>query len=580
VVAYPGPGWRTVSPTSSITFRGLTSAGLGVVRVVGSRSGPHPGRLVRSRDGSGATYLPSSPFRPGERVSVSSAARVAGSTSTRFSFTVGTPVGGKVQPLAEDDAAGMGTVAAPASASASAGGVRRCHPTRPRYHSEPRLRPEGACVSHAAHGIAPGLVLTTPNGTDDGQHGPTIYDNHGQVVWYQPMPYQRTWNLSVVTYRGARMLAVYVQRPRRSSGFARAQYLLLDRHYRIAARIPARNGYTADLHEFQVTPDGKAFLGAYNHVRDPVSRHATTEYVVQEVDIASGDLLFEWHSLDHVPTRASYHPVPKGSRPWDYFHGNSIEPLPDGNLLISARNTSTVYEISRATGRVLWRLGGKQDDFHLVSRHPSWQFCYQHDARRQGPGRISVFDNGGDGPGCPRHVARVEVFTYDTGSMTVRRVRSISSRTASSAGAGYFAHALGSARRLINLGWMVSWGIVPHVTEFGSTGHVRWDLTLSHDTYRAVRARWRADPLSRPALAARRDNGVVTAWASWNGATKVGAWRLLAGGSPQHLHRVAQVTHHGFETRLRVRTSARYVAVSAIDRQGHALAQSLPRRPR
>ena len=105
-------------------------------------------------------------------------------------------------------------------------------------------------------------------------------------------------------------------------------------------------------------------------------------------------------------------------------------------------------------------------------------------------------------------------------------------------------------------------------------------MTLSHDTYRAIRGRWRADPLSRPALAARRDNGVVTAWASWNGATKVGAWQLLAGRSPDHLVRVEQVGHHGFETRMRVRTGARYVAVRAIDRQGHALAQSLPRRPR
>jgi hypothetical protein len=254
------------------------------------------------------------------------------------------------------------------------------------------------------------VVLTTPNATANSEHGPTIYDNHGQVVWYQPMPYKRTWDLSVVTYRDQRMLAVYVQGPRLPSGFARPQYLLLDRHYRIAARIPARNGYSADLHELEITSHGRAYVGAYNQVLDPVSGHPTLEYVVQQVDIASGDLLFEWHSLDHVPARASYLPRPQGTVAWDYFHGNSIERLPGGNLIISARNTSTLYEISGQTGQVLWRMGGKEDDFDLVSRHPGWQFCFQYDARRRGPGSLTVFDNGGEGPGCPRHVSRVEVF--------------------------------------------------------------------------------------------------------------------------------------------------------------------------
>jgi len=435
-------------------------------------------------------------------------------------------------------------------------------------------------VGHPREDVAPGLVLTTPNGTDDFQHGPTMYDNHGNVVWYQPMPYKRTWNLSVVTYRGERMLAVYVDGPRQPSGFARPQYLLLDSHYRIAARVRTHNGYATDLHELEITRDGTAYLGAYNEILDPVSGHLTLEYVVQEVDIASGELLFEWHSLDHVPATASYFPMPGSPRAWDYFHGNSIERLPDGNLVISARNTSTLYEISRQTGEVLWRMGGKEDDFHLVSAHPGWQFCFQHDARIQGPGRLSVFDNGGDGPGCPRHVSRLEVFVYDVSSMTVQRVRSISSRTASVDGAGYFGHAVGSARRAINLDWFVSWGVVPHITEFGSAGPLKFDMTLSVGTYRAIRGRWQGDPLSSPALAAKRVNGVVTAWASWNGATRAKQWRLLAGNSGDQLLRVGdRIARHGFETRLRARTGARYIAVRAIDGHGHVLAQSRPIKP-
>jgi hypothetical protein len=577
VVAYPGPGWRTASPSTSITFRGRAPAGLGAVRVVGSRSGSHQGRLVRSSVGLGATFRPATPFLPGERVTVTSAVRVLGSPSTRFSFTVGTPAPRAVRPPSEGDEAGSSSSLAARTGAA----VSVCRPVPPRFHSRPGLHPVGACIGHAADEVAPGVVLTTPNATANSEHGPTIYDNHGQVVWYQPMPYKRTWDLSVVTYRDQRMLAVYVQGPRLPSGFARPQYLLLDRHYRIAARIPARNGYSADLHELEITSHGRAYVGAYNQVLDPVSGHPTLEYVVQQVDIASGDLLFEWHSLDHVPARASYLPRPQGTVAWDYFHGNSIERLPGGNLIISARNTSTLYEISGQTGQVLWRMGGKEDDFDLVSRHPGWQFCFQHDARRRGPGSLTVFDNGGEGPGCPRHVSRVEVFAYDLNTMSVRRLRSISSRTASTDGAGYFGRAVGSARRAINLDWFVSWGVVPHITEFGSAGRLKWDMTLSRTTYRAIRGRWQGDPLSRPALAAQRSNGVVTAWASWNGATRVRQWRLLAGSSPDQLLRVgSRVPRHGFETRLRQPTGARYVAVRAIDGQGHVLAQSPAIRPR
>jgi hypothetical protein len=171
------------------------------------------------------------------------------------------------------------------------------------------------------------------------------------------------------------------------------------------------------------------------------------------------------------------------------------------------------------------------------------------------------------------------MFAYDVNSKTVQRLTDLDSTTASLDGAGYFARALGSARQLLNQDWIVSWGMVPHITEFDSNGNVNFDMTLSFRTYRTVRAAWTGDPLGRPALAARRDKGVVTAWMSWNGSTRLGAWRLLAGSSPAHLHTIKQIGRHGFETRIRARTSAHYIAVQAIDHHGDVLRQSLPRRP-
>jgi hypothetical protein len=354
-----------------------------------------------------------------------------------------------------------------------------------------------------------------------------------------------------------------------------AEYMLLDNHYHVVAHVPARHGYIADLHEFQVMPDGTAYLGAYHAVQDPVTGLPTLEYVVQRVDIASGHVRFEWHSLDHVPTADTYKPRPAStSVRWDYFHGNAIEPIADGDLLVSARNTSTIYRISGRTGEVLWRMGGKRDDFGLVSRHPEWQFCYQHDVRVDGADRLSLFDNGGgSSQACPRHRARVEVFAYDTARMTVARVKVLSSRAASPSGDGFFTRMVGSARRLANDNWMVSWGDTGHVTEFGPGGRPLFDLTLSTITYRAVRWRWTGDPVSRPSIAVDRGSGTVTAWASWNGATEVSRWRLVAGPSADRLQPVGPTfARHGFETRLQVATWDTYVAVTALDASGRVLA--------
>ena len=116
----------------------------------------------------------------------------------------------------------------------------------------------------------------------------------------------------------------------------------------------------------------------------PPRRRLVTDFVIQELDLPSMDVLFEWHALDHVPPAATYQRRPPAPYSWDYFHGNSIEPPgADGTILVSARNTSAVYGIDRATGALLWTLGGKLDDFGLVRRHPGRQFCAQHDARRR-----------------------------------------------------------------------------------------------------------------------------------------------------------------------------------------------------
>ena len=573
-MAFPGPGWKTAAPQSSIVFRGASPTLIRPLRVVGSRSGVHQGTLTKSRVGTGAVFTPAHPFAPGEQVTVSSGVRAEGAATTTYTFTVAIPVHSSSDP---SDPVGPTTPYRSRARTASSSGVSDCVPHVWYFHTHPALRPMSDCVSKAPSHTAPGLIFTTPIPTSNSQHGPTIYDQNGNVIWYSRLPYQRIFDMSVVTYNNERVLAFHVRYPRNKSGYQDASVLFYNEQYQLVARVTAQNGYQVDGHELQVRDDD-AWIGSYNPIIDPVSQHEVYEYVVQKIDIKTGELLFEWHSLPEIPTEYSYY-QPKDGVIWDYFHGNAINPLPDGGFLLSARNTSSLYRIS-PSGSVLWTMGGKNDQFNIIATHPDWQFCFQHDVRQLSPGHLSLFDNGGNGPGCPRHKARVEEFAYDPSTDAISRTDVFTSQSASSDGTGYSVSALGSARYLINGDLMVSWGNSGRITEFTPNHRVDYSLTLGGRTYRGVRWRWVGDPQGLPAVAARRSGADTIVWASWNGSTLVNRWRVFAGATPDSMAPVsARVFRTGFETRIPVTTTAKYVSVRAIDSGGHPIGDATPITP-
>jgi hypothetical protein len=291
--------------------------------------------------------------------------------------------------------------------------------------------------------------------------------------------------------------------------------------------------------------------------------------IVQEVDVRSGRVLFEWHSLGHVGFGESPWKVPRtADEPYDYFHVNSIQEQPDGNLLISARNTNAVYMIDRRTGRVLWRLGGKRSDFRLG---PGTGFNGQHDALRLRDGRIAIFDNGF--PPLPDRESRVIVLRLDERARTARLVRSYEHPAAPRS------HSQGSEEVLPNGNVFVGWGGGgPYFSEFTRSGKLVFDARFepkTTTTYRAYRQPWRGRPAVPPRLAARATgSGETTAYASWNGATDVVAWRVLAGPAPGALSPAASADREGFETAVTVDVAARYIAVEALGGSGAVLGRS------
>jgi hypothetical protein len=403
-----------------------------------------------------------------------------------------------------------------------------------------------------------------------------IVSNTGQILWFAPRR-DRTHDLKMVSYRGRRHLAVFEHR-RGGRDF----YDVLDHRYERVARIRAGNGLTINAHELQLTPRGTAYVSAYPRVRvRGVGR--VTDFVVQEIDLATGDVLFEWRALDHVPVSASYDPRPSDGSSWDYFHGNSIEPPVRGGrtILVSARKTSAVYGVDRKTGKLRWVLGGKQDQFGLARRHPGWRFCAQHDARWMANGEITIFDNGGanlgNGRDCPTHPARVMRFKLSVAGRTARLVKSIPSQRSSETGAGYYPFAVGSARRQANGDMLINWGTTGRITQVTRTGVVKFRLRLGEWTYRAVRAdKWIGRPTGRPLTMARRaGRRSVRVWASWNGATEVRRWRVLVGRVPNQLRPIGRsFRFDDLETRMRVTTNAPYLAVRAHDAAGSVIGSS------
>ena len=269
--------------------------------------------------------------------------------------------------------------------------------------------------------------------------------------------------------------------------------------------------------------------------------------VVQELDVPSARVLFEWRSLDHVAVEETY--STKVGYPWDYFHVNSIDEDADGNLLVSARNTWAVYKVERRSGRVLWRLGGKRSDFALGK---GARFAWQHDARSHERGRLlSVFDNGVDR-------SRGLVLDLDAKRMRATVVREYAHDPP------LHARKLGSVQLLPNGDALVGWGTDPHFTEFAAGGAARLDATLPHggENYRTLRFPWHGRPVGAPAAVVRGS----MLFASWNGATGVAAWRVEPGGSA--------MPRRGFETALPVPPGARSVRAVALDAHGRVLGRS------
>jgi hypothetical protein len=265
---------------------------------------------------------------------------------------------------------------------------------------------------------------------------------------------------------------------------------------------------------------------------------------------------------------AESHAALTKGQPFDYFHINSIGLDTDGNLLVSARNTWAIYKIDRRTGAVMWRLGGRKSNFAMGS---GTSFAWQHDARRQSDGTITLFDDGSSPKVEPQ--SRGLVLQLDEGSMTATLKKAYSH---GSNGSEVLASSQGNMQVLPNGDVMIGWGSEPYFTEFDAGGKIAmdWKFAGSFQSYRAFRMPWSGSPADKPAIAAANASGGLTVYASWNGATEVAKWQVLGGADAGVQQPMTSAARNGFETAIKVSGQPAYVSAQALDKSGAVLGTS------
>jgi hypothetical protein len=406
-----------------------------------------------------------------------------------------------------------------------------------------------------------------------------ILDDHANPVWFAPT--EGAFDLQQETYQGKPVLVWF-------GGKAVGEIVIYDEHYHRIAAVTARSPWMTDLHDAWIT-GGDIWITVIRPVKDQnlapyggARKGTVLDVGLQEFQVSTGRLIRTWDALNpggkpNVPLSASKERVTKGSpKPggrgpiWDAYHLNSVQALPDGDLLVSMRNTWSVYLIDPVNDKVLWTLGGKDSTFKLGS---GASFAWQHDARLVdaspgGQGRdleLTLFNDNNGGRG--RKPSAGLVLSLNTKTKRAKLLMAYRHHPPLSA------QVLGSMQLLPNGNALVGWGSEPYFSEYSPSGEelldARWPggggsyRTLFTDT-------WVGQPDYPPSGAVRGD----TLYASWNGATQVVRWEVLAGPSSSSLKVVATSPRTGFETTIKLTKNYGAYEVRALSSKGEVLGTS------
>lgn len=557
----PPDGGRFVPPASTIALRldgpiDPLSLSPALFSVTGSVSGRHTGQALLATDGATVVFKPSAPFVAGETVTVAvwpGLRTLSGAVfgGLRSSFSVSAQARSQTaveEILAEDEP----QIPAGTSAAPSVPAAVTEHPqddvTFP--HDFPALT-----ITVPASGTAPGSLFMAPIPLTTGPSFLYIADDSGEPVYWQRMPP----GISAIDFK---------QQPDGSLTYFDSQtagWHVLDNTYSTTRIITATNGYTADLHDLQILPNGDALFLIYDpHQIDMshiISGGVTTAtvigLVIQEIDTTNLPV-FQWSSWDHFLITDTYQSLT--TTVVDYVHGNALKRDTDGNLLLSSRDMSEITKIGR-DGHILWRLGGKNNQFTITD--PGGPFSYQHDIQRLPNGDLSMFDNHNTaGP------SRALEYQIDESARVVTNTWQFSNSPPE------FGPFTGDNQYLPDGHRLIDWGFAhPNVTEVLTDGTKLFEMTFAPNyfSYRAFRFPWAAVPSWDPTLVVVTDTVTPTLYYSWNGATDVASYEIYGGWGPAPTNLLGTQARTAFEDHTALAgVPASYCAfrVRPIDHEG------------
>lgn len=416
-------------------------------------------------------------------------------------------------------------------------------------------------------------------------------------------------------YAGSTHLCVF--QGNQQPGYCRGHAVIFDQDYKIVKTIgTGADEVPADQHEFRLLDGGKtALLTAYGQKTwDLSSIGIKTELgwiqdsIFQEVDVATGSVLFSWSASDHVNIHDGYVKL-KGSdisgdgltphSAWDflyvklfrclasksntdirYSHINSIDKsVMTGNYLISARHFSSIFYIDHKDGNIIWKLeAGGDSDFTCLD----FNFSFQHDARIRDENSthmlISIFDNASNQFNSTAPFSSGKLISIDYAT----RIATLSGPITKGPNE-IRSNSQGNTQILENGNIFHGWGSWPVFSEHAPDGSIIWSANIGPGegivmNYRASVGDWYSIPsdTSPSVYSFSKDSDALCVfYVSWNGCTEVASWRFYGSHDKvQRFQKLGTTKKVGFETKYTSDTHYAYVIAEAVLANGTGIRNS------
>ena len=461
----PKPHSHYVSPESNVIIRegntiDETTVNEKLIKVYGSESGIHTGNFLLSDDSKTLVFNPYSPFYPWEKVTVELKEGIKTKNGKdigkiNFDFFINR----KTEP---DDFKKLNAVD---------DDFQFKTPTKQSLSSI--LEDIPSFIVDSVNNPTPGYIFIAPSPyimIIDNDAIPVFYRNTGGSVY--DFKLQPTGELTYFIYTP---LACYC----------------MDSSFNIKETFHTSNGYSIDVHDLRVLPNGHYYILGKKLVGVDMSQivaggnsHAQViDMALQEFD-STGNVVFQWDALENYKITDADDQVDLTQSEIDFVHFNSIEVDTDSNIILSARNLDEITKINHS-GEIIWRLGGENNQFSFINDDRG--FSRQHDIRRIYNGDITIFDNGVYHPNP--YSSAVE-YNLDEKNKTATLINRYSHNK-------IFTRSRGNIEELPNGDKFISWGevIKPAITEIKPDNSIAYELSFgaSYIRFHSFRFKWKTN---------------------------------------------------------------------------------------